>query len=287
MKCPKCGKEYLVKDARKTFNDYFNNQIKYDKAFEKRICAECAIEAIESGMNKAAEDAEEFKSFKEDFDNQSSEEKTGKMIKLLDEVYDLALSGVPFVSKSIEELADDYLNKTYGKAKEFDLAKAAKALIRNQVLKCGTSGFITGLGGIITIPVAVPANITSVLYVQVRMIAALAYLGGFDVHSDQVQSLVYACLTGNSVSDILKGTGIKAGEKLAESMIKKIPGTVFAAINKKVGFRLLTKFGQTGVVNLGKMIPAVGGFIGGTFDATTTKAIGSAAYKVFIKGQLK
>ena len=32
-----------------------------------------------------------------------------------------------------------------------------------QVAKCGTSGFLTGLGGLITLPVAIPANIASVL----------------------------------------------------------------------------------------------------------------------------
>ena len=286
MKCPKCGKEFYVKDARHAFNEYFNDQIKYDKAFEKRICSDCAIAAIESGMNKATEDAEQFESYKEEYEEKSSEEKTNHMLKILDEVYDLAITGVPFVSKSVEELAYDYSTKTYGKTKEFDLAKAAKALIRNQIIKCGTSGFITGLGGLITLPVAVPANISSVLYVQIRMVASLACLGGYDVHSDQVQSLVYACLAGKATADILKPTGIKIGEKLAVNAIDKIPGKVLIAINKKVGFRLFTKFGEKGAINLGKMVPAVGGFIGGAFDATTTKAVGSAAYRLFIKGQI-
>ena len=59
---------------------------------------------------------------------------------------------------------------------------AAKELIKQQLLKCSASGFITGFGGLLTLPVTVPANVASVLYVQMRMIAALAAIGGYDVH---------------------------------------------------------------------------------------------------------
>lgn len=53
-------------------------------------------------------------------------------------------------------------------------------------------------------------------------------------------------------------------------------------INKAVGFRLLTKFGQTGAVNLGKAVPIVGGIIGGTIDSVATRAIGKVAIKTFL-----
>lgn len=88
---------------------------------------------------------------------------------------------MPKVSRSIDELADDYTGR-------FDVPeRAAKELVKYQVLKCGTSGFITGLGGVITLPVAIPANIGTVLYVQMRMVAAIAKIGGYDVRSDQVR----------------------------------------------------------------------------------------------------
>ena len=51
-------------------------------------------------------------------------------------------------------------------------------IVNYQVAKCTTSGFVTGLGGLITLPVAIPANVSSVMYVQMRMIACLAYMGG-------------------------------------------------------------------------------------------------------------
>lgn len=203
-----------------------------------------------------------------------------EIMQLLDELYDRSVQGIAKVSPSIEVLAHDYLGKSR------DVDTAAKKFINHQIAKCTTSGFVTGLGGLITLPVAIPANVGSVMYVQMRMIACLAHMGGYDTNSDQVQTLVYACLAGISIDQILKHAGIQFGTKLTMAMIKKIPGTVLTKINQKVGFRFLTKFGTKGVINIGKTVPFVGGVIGGGFDFIETKAIADRAYKMFIKGDL-
>lgn len=200
-----------------------------------------------------------------------------QMVDILDVCYGKALNGIPKVSKSVDELAEDYSSKYP------DVKKAAEALVANQLVKCTTSGFLTGLGGIITLPVAVPANVSSVLYVQLRMIAAVAKLGGYEPNTDQVQTLVYACMTGQAVGDVLKGTSIKLGTKIATSSIQKISGATLTRINQAVGFRLITKFGQKGIINLGKMIPLAGGVIGGGFDLVTTKIIAQNALKMFVE----
>lgn len=204
-----------------------------------------------------------------------------RMLTVLDELYGKAINGLPKVSKPIEDLAKDYLEKN--SSPEI----AAKELIKYQIAKCGASGFVSGLGGALTLAVTLPANVTSVLYIQLRMIAAIAYMGGFDIQSDQVQTIAYACLTGSAVSDILKQTGIKVGQKIAVSAINKIPGKVLISINQKVGFRLLTKFGTKGVVNLVKLVPVAGGIVGGTIDVGTTKIIANNAYNIFINKELR
>lgn len=200
------------------------------------------------------------------------------IMKLLDSCYEKSLNGIPVVSESISDMANDYLKKHSTKE------KACKALIRNQIIKCTTSGFLTGFGGVITMPVTIPANLGSVIYVQMRMIGAVAYIGGYDIKSDQVQTLVYACLAGVSVNKLIKQVGIKIGTKIATNMVKKIPGKVLTKINQKVGFRLVTKFGTKGVVNIGKAIPVVGAVVGGGLDLVETKAISRRAYKWFIEG---
>lgn len=199
------------------------------------------------------------------------------VMKILDSCYEKCLNGIPKVSPSVEEMANDYL-KRY-KTKE----EACKAMIRNQITKCATSGFITGFGGFITMPVTLPANITSVIYVQMRMIACTSYMAGFDLDSDQTQTLVYACLAGVAVNNVIKQAGIKFGVKFANGLIKKIPGKVLIKINQKVGFRFVTKFGTKGIINLGKLIPGVGAVIGGGLDLVETKIIAERSYKWFFE----
>lgn len=208
-----------------------------------------------------------------DFDNIDFEQ-------ILHEIYEKALNGVPKVSKPIPDLANDYLLKYK------DSEKASKELIKYQTIKCTTSGFLTSLGGLITLPVAIPANVGSVIYVQLRMISALAYIGGFDINSDQVETMSYVCLTGSAAADILKSAGIKFGEKFTTNLIQKIPGKTLTAINQKVGFRFITKFGETGIINLGKAVPILSGFIGGGIDLTSTKIIANNAYNLFIKNEI-
>jgi uncharacterized protein (DUF697 family) len=197
------------------------------------------------------------------------------IMKVLDFAYDKAVVGVPGFDTA-EEMAQNYLSKNESPE------KAAKSLVRWQVAKAGGSGFVTGLGGVVTMPIGIPANIASVLYVQVRMVAAIAEMGGYDLRSDQVKTLVYLSMIGNGAKDILKNIGIQFGKKFTQSMISKISSQAITKINQRIGFRLLTKFGEKGIVNLGKAVPIAGGLIGGTVDSIATKTIGKVAIKSFI-----
>lgn len=204
--------------------------------------------------------------------------------------YEAALNGIPGIPLgsipglglgdtpnfgTLDDLVDSYL--TSGVEAE----DAIDSLVNWQIGKAAAAGFITNLGGILTLPVAIPANLASVLFIQFRVIAGIAKLRGYDVHSDQVKTLCVACLAGSAASDILKDVGIQIGTKLSQTAIKQIAGSTLVSINQAVGFRLLTKAGQNGVINISKVIPFIGGFIGGAFDAITTSIIAQAAKSVF------
>ena len=210
-------------------------------------------------------------------ENDNKEVTQGTIMKVIDWAYDKSVNGVPELNlESAQEMAEEYLDG------DDSLYEKVNSLIRWQILKAGTSGFLTGLGGIITLPVAIPANIASVIYIQIRVIAAIAYMGGHDLKNDKVKTLVYTCLVGNAAKDIIKDVGILIGTKMANQAIRNISGKTITAINQKVGFRLLTKFGQTGAINLGKMVPLVSGLIGGGIDSITTNSIGNIARDIFI-----
>lgn len=199
-----------------------------------------------------------------------------KLNDALDWAYDKAMNGIPGTGTA-KEFADEYHKNNNNKL------DAANSMIRWQNTKAATSGFLTGLGGIVTLPVAIPANVASVMYVQLRMITAIAYLGGYDPKDDRVKALVYACLAGNAAKDILKDVGIVIATKVATNYVSKISGATLIKINQAVGFRLLTKFGTTGAINIGKAVPLFGGVVGATFDSVTTNTIGNIARDLFVK----
>ena len=205
----------------------------------------------------------------------SSQLTESKMMQVLEWGYEKAIQGLPGM-ESAEELAKRYLEK-YDTVDE-----AMDTFINWQCAKGATSGFITGFGGLLTLPVAIPANISSVIFVQIRMIATIAKMRGYNLKDDQVKTLVFVALTGQAATDILKQAGITIGSKVGINLIKKMPMKVIYQINKKVGFRLVTKFGQKGIINLGKLVPIVGGVIGGTVDTVGTLTVGKTAKKLFI-----
>ena len=79
----------------------------------------------------------------------------GKMVPVLDWAYDKAVNGVAGLD-SAGELAEGYMSR------EGSRVDQANSLIRWQNTKAGTSGFVTGFGGLLTMPVTVPASISSV-----------------------------------------------------------------------------------------------------------------------------
>jgi hypothetical protein len=270
MKYNKKKIENVVKNATS-----YSKQ-KYDEAkiFTKEEVIPNMHSAMEYTKNKVSDTASKVS------DKVKTSVTEEQMQDILNTLYIKSVNGIPKVSLPIEDLVDDYISKNK------NVEDAAKSLIKNSTIKCGTSGFITAFGGFATMIASLPANITSVMYVQLRMCCAIAKMGGYDIHSDQVQTLIYVCLTGSAASDILKQTGVKFVNKFGDSLVGKIPGKTLQAINQKVGFRFITKFGTTGVINLDRTIPVLGGVIGGGIDVMSTRIIGSNAYNMFINGKL-
>lgn len=194
----------------------------------------------------------------------------------MDWAYAKAIGGMPGL-ESAQQLAEEFMKE------EGTLTQKANKLIRWQNAKAGMSGFMTGIGGLLAMPLTIPANIGSVLYIQIRMVSAIAYMGGYDLKDNRVKSLVFLCIAGNTGKDILKNIGIAWTEKVVSNALNHISKEAIIKINKAVGFKLVSQFGGKGFINLSKVVPLVGGIVGATFDAVTTNAMGNFARKVFIK----
>ncbi len=114
-----------------------------------------------------------------------------------------------------------------------------------------------------------------------RLAAGIAHLRGHDVDSEDVRTAVLLCLLGGAASETLKEVGIQVGTKSVASVVKQIPGRTLIEVNKKVGFRLLTKGSTTGVLNLGRMVSLVGAPIGAAVEGLACRAVGAYAKSVF------
>lgn len=178
--------------------------------------------------------------------------------------YDRALYGMPCVD-SAQMLAERWLTK-YG-----DPLKAADALIRQQNVKATACGFITGLGGMAMLPLTLPANLTGILFIQTRMVAAIAHLGGYDLRNDSIKALVQGFLCGNIAKELLKGLGTT----LTEALLRQL--------SAKTTQRLLSQLGQKSGISLLRCIPLAGGLVGGLFDSIATLAVGYAARDAFLE----
>ncbi len=195
--------------------------------------------------------------------------------RLLDWAYDRAVGGLPG-SAGVEEMAQSYLRG------EGTLSERVDALIRWHAARAATSGFVSGLGGIITLPLAIPADITHVSYLHMRMVAAIAHMGGHDVRDDRVKALCLACLCGNAAADAAKGAGIRTGTHLAAAGTQILSRRAVDHVGRLVGSRLAGELAGRGLAGLGKAVPVVGGVVGGAFDAATTLAVGRLAKRTFI-----
>lgn len=192
----------------------------------------------------------------------------------LEWIADAGINGLG-VLPSAEKVAADHLSKAAS------VEDAIDSLIAWRTTYAVGTGFITGLGGIAALPITIPAGLAASYALGANTAAAIAHLRGYDIYPDQVKTTILLALMGEAAEEIFKDVGIKIGEKVSQNLIKQIPGKVLIEINKKVGFRLITKAGEKGVINLMKMVPLVGGVIGGTFDGLFVNACGNTAKKVF------
>lgn len=163
-----------------------------------------------------------------------------------------------------------------------DPEKAISRIIKETTAASATGGFLTGLGGFVTMPVTVPANLAGSAILNARMVAAIAHLRGWDIKDPAVANLIMLVVAGESASAALRTLGVKVGQELTKTAIKKIPIEVIRGVNRKVGFMLLAKYGtKRSAVTLVKAVPFVGGAVGGTVDAGYTRTIATAAKKAF------
>ncbi len=178
---------------------------------------------------------------------------------------------------SAESLATGYLMDA---GYPDDDARAA-ALVRWETAKNFTTGFLTGLGGFVTLPVAVPSALAASWVLQARMAAAIARIYGHDLASERTRTKVLLSLAGDVAREAMKDLGLDVGDRLTQRAVEQIPGRALVEVNKRIGARLLVGAGQRVALRFPRAVPVLGGVVGGALDALVCRKVGSTAKRLF------
>ena len=196
------------------------------------------------------------------------------VVRLIESVLDTGIDGRgPF--HSAQQVADVALSN------HPDSEQAIDAIVSSHLKLAAAGGFATGLGGFVTLPVALPANVVEFYLVATRMVAAVASARGYDLRQPQIRSAVLLTLVGADSDDLLKKAGVASTGRLSNLAAQRLPGPALMVVNKAVAFRLISQVGKKALVRMGKAVPLVGGAVGAGLDAFLLKRIADEAKHEF------
>ena len=137
--------------------------------------------------------------------------------RLVAQVVEFGIRGVGPLSTAVET-AEEHLITAGG-----DREEAIRRLIATHVRLAAVSGFVTGLGGIVTLPVTVPAAMAGMYIIATRMCAGIAHLRGYDIETDEVRSGILVALLGSAGTAVLRNTGVQIGQKSTAVALERLP----------------------------------------------------------------
>jgi DnaJ-domain-containing protein 1 len=121
--------------------------------------------------------------------------------KLLTSLFDACLgsggSSRPVGFEGARELCEQY-RKDYPKLTEDDLAQK---LVHWQASLNVSTGFVTGFGGFITMPITIPTGMIATWVTSARLAFSVAHVYGHDIFHPCVADAVLWCLTGTGESE--------------------------------------------------------------------------------------
>ena len=159
-----------------------------------------------------------------------------------------------------------------------DVEKAVHELIENHVRYAGAQGFLTNVGGLVTVALTIPTNITGLALIQCRMIAGIAHLRGYDLDDPRVRNAILTTMIGEDVVNALVRKRKLPAPPMALATAPLHDPDLDTIISAEVAAELVTKVaGKRLAITVGRRIPIAGGFIGLGADAYATWKIGRYA----------
>lgn len=201
----------------------------------------------------------------------------GAVQRMIDTVRDIGLDGKLTYSSA----ADVARKAQRGRARKRP-EKAVRRIVRRHRRGVTAGGFLTGLGGVVTLPVLLPTNVMEFYIQATRMVGAIAVVRGYDLDEEEVRVRVLATLLGEESGDVLSNIGLSpVAGAAARGVAGKLPASPHSAVVSAVGGRLIRRFGLRSARLFGKAIPGLGGVLGALSDRKQLNRIAEAARKGF------
>ncbi|WP_232678417.1 EcsC family protein [Nocardioides sp. R-C-SC26] len=166
---------------------------------------------------------------------------------------------------------------------EGDVRKAVHAVVDDHVRFAGAAGFVTNLGGLVTLTVTLPANLTGLAVLQCRMVAAVAHLRGYDIQDPRVHNAILVTTLGaDAVDGLIKQRRLPA-PPMAIATAPVHDASLDQAIASAVAAELIARVaGRRLATTAGRRVPVVGGLVGMGADGWATWKIGRYAEREFL-----
>ena len=197
---------------------------------------------------------------------------------VLDRLYPRAMEGLPTLGTP-EAFAARFNDEAMSPRER------GEQLVLTHIALSSAAGFASGLGGWLTLPITLPANIGGVALIQTHMAASVAALAGKSPRTDLVRAQVLECMIGASpdpadgpVRDAEQETFDRIGLKLAEKGLNAAIAVASGAVKwgaKQAAGRVVRR-------RLLRGVPLVGGVIGAVSDGFTTRQVARSALDTFL-----
>jgi hypothetical protein len=159
-----------------------------------------------------------------------------------------------------------------------DVERAINELIENHISLAAAQGFVTNIGGLVTMAATVPVNITGLALIQCRLVAGIAHLRGYDLSDGRVRNAILLSTLGeDSIKELVKKRKIPGTPMVIATAPAYDPGLdklVAAEVTAALVNRVLGKRAASTVV---RRIPVAGGVWGAGTDGYATWQVGKYA----------
>jgi hypothetical protein len=165
-------------------------------------------------------------------------------------------------------------------------AARLQQLLRHETGKSFVAGLVSNLGGVLTLPLAMPAGQLANWLLQARLAASIAQLRGHSLEDPWVRAQVLASLGGAAAPALLRQASVGAAQWATGRLLSKPGSSVLQRVGDRIGAHLVQQAARRGLGRAVRLVPLAGAAIGGGFDAYATRRVAAAALRLFAPQRL-